>query len=353
MLADIGPYSAEVCYRNPLAQVRNQAGAYAALIDAYANEETHDEYIENWVIISLFIVVITCSIVFELLLGTLEGYLHRRRLHKLQDMLDCAFKELTILGFISLFLYSTIRLGYMRQLNDKYLGVSKTEEAAIVEAEAHGEEAYPPTHLTETFESIHVLIFMIMLTFIIQVAALTVVGYKTMRKLEYMDSKTEAELRSDVSALLGHGHQDEQLIREALEHWGVRRRFISATNPLMPKPRRPEPARPQFSFAAYLTHCFGESLAEMIELPPSILILTLLIVVLLRPALSLPGREVIVFMIIGACGLLFLTYTAHSFLKFADSKIRPDSGSLMALFASPSLDPSGLDEALHCPIDDR
>ncbi|KAL8444254.1 hypothetical protein Emag_005611 [Eimeria magna] len=268
-------------------------------------------------------------------------------------MLDCAFKELTILGFISLFLYSTIRLGYMRQLNDKYLGVSKTEEAAIVEAEAHGEEPYPPTHLTETFESIHVLIFMIMVTFILQVSALTAAGYKTMRKLEYMDAKTDGDLRSDVNALLGHGHQDEQLIRDALEHWGIRRRFISATNPLMPKPRRPEPGRPQFSFAAYLIHCFGESLAEMIELPPSILILTLLIVVLLRPALSLPGREVIVFMIIGAFGLLFLTYTAYSFLKFADSKIRPDSGSVMALFASPAVDPAGLDEALHCPIDDR
>ncbi|KAL8440390.1 hypothetical protein Efla_000278 [Eimeria flavescens] len=324
-----------------------------ARLEEYAGEESHEEYIENWVIIGLFVIVIICSIAFELLIETLEEYLPRRGLHKLQDMLNCAFKELTILGFISLFLYSTVRLGYMRQLNDKYLGVSKTEEAAIVEAEEHGEEPYPPTHLTETFESIHVLIFMIMVTFIFQVAALTAVGYRTMRKLEYLDAKTDEDLKNDVASLLDHQLFNERLIRESLEHWGIRRRFTSATNPLMPKPRRPEPGRPQFSFAAYLIHCFGESLAEMIELPPSILILTLLIVVLLRPALSLPGREVIVFMILAAFSLLLLTYTAHAFLKFADAKIRPDSSGLFSLFASPAADLEALDKALHCPIDDR
>lgn len=316
-------------------------------------EETHDEYIENWVIIALFIVIIVLSIIFELLVGTLEEYLLRRGLHKLQDMLDCAFKELTILGFISLLLYSIVRLGAMRKLNDKYLGVSKTEEAAIAEAEAHGEEPYPPTHLTETFETIHVLIFMIMVTFVLQVAALTALGYRTMRTLEYLDAKTDDDLRNDVASLLEREHPSERSIRQSLEHWGIRRRFISTTNPLMPKPRRLEPGFPKFSFAAYLIHCFGEGLADMVELPPSILILTLLIVALLRPAMSLPGREVIAFMIIGAFGLLFLTYIAYSFLKYADAKIRPDSGALIAVLASPNIDPEQADKAFHCPIDDR
>lgn len=319
----------------------------------YAKEEAHDEYIENWLIIGLFIFIVVFSIIFELLVESLKEYIHQQGLHKLQAMLDCAFKELTILGFISIFLYSTVRLGAMRKLNDEYLGVSKTEEAAIMEAEAHGEEPQPPTHLTETFETIHVLIFMITLTFVVLVAALTALGYRTMRELEYLDATTDDDLRNDVGSLSEHQLHYEQLIKKSLEHWGIRRRFTSATNPLMPKPRRPEPGFPRFSFAAYLIHCFGESLGEMIELPPSILILTLLIVVLLRPALSLPGREVIVFMVLSVFGLLTLTFVAYSFLKVADAKIRPDAKALMKLFSSPNIEPDLLDQALHCPIDDR
>ncbi|CDJ57592.1 hypothetical protein, conserved [Eimeria maxima] len=317
--------------------------------------ETHEEFVENWVLIVLFIVIIILSILFETLVGSLQDYLRRRGFHKLQEMLNCAFKELTILGFISLFLYATIRLGAVRKVNDKYLGVSKTEEAAIAEAEAKGEEPYPPTHLTETFETIHVLIFLIMVTFICQVAALTAVGYRTMRSLAYLDSKTDEDLKNDVAALHEGRTQNsnEKMTRKALEHWGIRQRFVLAANPLMPKPRKQEPGSPRFSFAAYLIHCFGDSLATMIELPPSILVLTLLIVVLLRPALSLPGREVIIFMIIAAFGLLFSTYLAYRFLKYADAKIRPDAGALLTLFGAPLTPPDDeVVQALHCPIDD-
>lgn len=320
---------------------------------AAVKEETHEEFVENWVIIVLFIVIIVLSIIFETLVGFLEEYLRHRGLYKLQEMLNCAFKELTILGFISLFLYATIRLGAVRKVNDKYLGVSKTEEAAIAEAEARGEEPYPPTHLTETFETIHVLIFMIMLTFILQVSALTVVGYRTMRDLAYLDSKTEEDLRNEVKAQLDRQQPHEKRLQKALQHWGIRQRFVLAANPLMPKPRKPEPGSPHFSFSAYLIHCFGDSLATMIELPPSVLVLTLLIVVLLRPALSLPGREVIIFMIIAAFGLLFSTYLAYAFLKYADAKIRPDAGALMALFGDPNAPLEETVSALHCPIDDR
>lgn len=315
--------------------------------------EKDEEYIENWVTVVLFIVVILLSILFELLVTAAEEYLCRRRLYKLQEMLNCAFKELTILGFISLFLYTTVRLGVMRKLNDKYLGVSKTEEAAIEAAESQGEEPYPPTHLTETFETIHVLIFMIMVTFIIQIAALAIFGYRTMRKLEILDAKTEEDLQRDIVSASSFGRLREGNIREALEHWGIRQRFVSATNPLMPKPRWPEPGFPPFSFAAYLIRCFGESLANMIELPPSILILTLLIVILLRPALSLAGREVVIFMIILAFGLLSLTFLAYSFLKYADTKIRPDYNALVALFSSYDVNAEDASTAFRCPIDDR
>ncbi|OEH74315.1 ubiquitin carboxyl-terminal [Cyclospora cayetanensis] len=322
-------------------------------LEEASKKESHEEFIENWLLTGLFIVIIISSIIFEVLVELLQECLRHRGLHKLQDMLTCAFKELTILGFISLFLYCATRLGAVRKLNDKYLGVSKTEEVAIQEAEAHGEVPYPPTHLTETFETIHVLIFMIMVAFIVQVAVLTAVGYRTMKELEYLDAKTSDDLRKDVTSLLEGGYGYKGSVRKALEHWGIKRRFISATNPLMPKPRRPEPGFPKFSFAAYLIHCFGESLSVMIELPPSILVLTLLIVVLLRPALSLPGREIIIFMVIAAFGLLLLTCLAYAFLKFADAKVRPDSGALVPLFSSQAVDPEASDKAFHCPIDDR
>ncbi|XP_026190059.1 uncharacterized protein LOC113146556 [Cyclospora cayetanensis] len=324
-----------------------------AQLEEASKKESHEEFIENWLLTGLFIVIIISSIIFEVLVELLQECLRHRGLHKLQDMLTCAFKELTILGFISLFLYCATRLGAVRKLNDKYLGVSKTEEVAIQEAEAHGEVPYPPTHLTETFETIHVLIFMIMVAFIVQVAVLTAVGYRTMKELEYLDAKTSDDLRKDVTSLLEGGYGYKGSVRKALEHWGIKRRFISATNPLMPKPRRPEPGFPKFSFAAYLIHCFGESLSVMIELPPSILVLTLLIVVLLRPALSLPGREIIIFMVIAAFGLLLLTCLAYAFLKFADAKVRPDSGALVPLFSSQAVDPEASDKAFHCPIDDR
>ncbi|CDJ37388.1 hypothetical protein, conserved [Eimeria tenella] len=340
-------------------------------VEAGAKAETREEYVENWVAVGLFVVIILLSVVFEVFVGTFEEYLRRRRLAKLQEMLNCAFKELTILGFISLFLYATIRLGAARKLNDKYLGVSKTEEAAVAEAEARGEEPYPPTHLTETFETIHVLIFMIMLAFLLQVAALTALGHRTMRALELLDSESEEELHAAAAALLQLQPAAAAQLQQALQHWALRQRFVFAANPLMPKPRLQQPGSPAFSFAAYLNYCFGESLAAMIELPPSVLVLALLLLLLLRPALSLSGREVIAFMAAAAFLLLLLTYFSFAFLNFVDSKLRPDSGALLALFGAPPEalpgapggppggppgapggPPGGPQGALHCPIDE-
>nr|CEL69178.1 TPA: EF hand domain-containing protein [Neospora caninum Liverpool] len=284
---------------------------------------------------------------------TTEEFLAHRGMTPLLKMLRGAYKELTILGFISLTVFATVRLGQMQKLNDKYLGVSKTEAAALREAEEAGENLSPPTHLTEVFEEIHILIFTIMSLFILAAAAFTVVGYRLLRKYEYMDAKTETDLRNDVTLLQTSGDISELHVNESLTYWGLRQRFFHPTILMVPRPREREIGYPQFSFSDYISYCFGDTLAGMVELPPSILILSFLIVLLLRPALDLSGREIIVFMVLVAFALLGMTVLAVMYVRYVNEKLRPDSARLRAFFGEARASSDQMQQAIAAPIDDR
>lgn len=294
--------------------------------------------------------IVVLSMIFELLVDGLEMLLKRCGLPEAKRMMDAAFKELTILGFITLALFSCTRLGFARKINDKYLGVSETEELAIEEAETKGEEPYPPTHLTEIFETIHVLVFIIMIIFIIEVGMLMSFGFNSMRQLQELERNAQTDLHdlvTDPYSSSGRG------VHQVLEFWGAAKRFCDQENPLIPIPRPPEPGYPAFSFASYLNKCFAYTLSDMISLPPSIIILTFFIFVLLRPALDLHGRDQIVFMSLTAATLLALTFTAFSFSKYAHQQLRPNPENIATLLLKRQPTQEDEDEALKCPIDDR
>lgn len=316
-------------------------------------EETDRQNIENWVTTGLFLFIVACSLIFEMAFDTIEEFLKRRGMNSLTKMLRGAYKELTILGFISLTLFAVVRSGGMQRANDKYLGVSETELAAIREAEEAGEVTPPPTHLTEIFEEIHILIFVVMSIFLVSACILTVLGYRLHRKHEYLDAKTETDLRNDVMMLEREGGVSEKHVQESLTYWGLRRRFMQPKVPTIPKPRARHGEFPEFSFAAYISHAYGDTLTEMVELPPSILVLSFLIVILLRPALDLAGKEIIAFMILVAFALLGMTLLAFSYIKHVTAILEPDPKKLRSFFGVERASPEQLQEALDAPVDRR
>ncbi|PHJ25766.1 ef hand domain-containing protein [Cystoisospora suis] len=284
---------------------------------------------------------------------SIEEFFERRGMTSLTKMLRGAYKELTILGFISLTLFAVVRSGQMQRVNDKYLGVSHTELAAIHEAEEAGEATPPPTHLTEIFEEIHILIFVVMSIFLLSACILTARGYRLHRKHEYLDAKTETDLRNDVTMLEREGGVSEQHVEESLTYWGIRQRFLKPRIPTIPKPRARYGELPDFSFAAYISHAYGDTLTEMVELPPSILVLSFLIVLLLRPALDLAGREVIAFMILVAFALLGMTLLAYSYVRHVTGILDPDPKKLRSVFGAARVSAEQLQEALDAPVDRR
>ncbi|PFH35889.1 EF hand domain-containing protein [Besnoitia besnoiti] len=317
-----------------------------------ASTESTRESVENWLIIGLFLFITACSLIFELVFDTTEEFLERTGMKPLLKMLHGAYKELTILGFITLTLFAAVRLGQMQKVNDQYLGVSEIEAAALRESEEAGESTSPPTHLTEVFEEVHILIFVVMSLFILAAAVITLSGYRLLRKYEYMDAKSETDLRNDVTTLQTTGGVREQHVDESLEYWALRERFLHPTIPLIPRPRARETGYPQFSFSSYISSVYGDIVSQMVELPPSVIITSFLIILLLRPALDLKGREVIAFMILVAFALLGMTTLAMVYIRYVNDKLRPDAATLRAFFGEGRASSDQNRQALTAPIDE-
>nr|PIM03759.1 EF hand domain-containing protein [Toxoplasma gondii COUG] len=355
-VAEALPYSPALQNKYDIKSAVSRATTISALEETFLQapaEESTRENVENWITLGLFLFIIACSLIFEMAFDSTEEFLTYRGVTSLLKMLRGAYKELTILGFISLTSFATVRLGQMQRLNDTYLGVSKTEAAALREATEAGETLSPPTHLTEVFEEIHVLIFIIMFLFILAAAVFTLVGYRLLRKYEYFDAKTETDLRNDVTMLQTSADVSEQHVNESLIYWGLRQRFIYPSIPLVPRPRERETGYPQFSFSDYISYCFGETLTGMVELPPSILIISFFIVLLLRPALDLSGREIIVFMILMAFALLGMTALAMMYTRYINEKLQPHSAKLREFFGEKRASSDQMRQAIAAPIDDR
>lgn len=113
----------------------------------------------------------------------LLDYLEHRHLHHVLKVVAAITKEVTVLGFISLLLFFATRLGLTMAINDKLLGQSALERVGIAELKEESGNPYAaPTIIFELFESVHILVFIFVATFILFVLVLLTVTLGTSRE---------------------------------------------------------------------------------------------------------------------------------------------------------------------------
>ncbi|KAL8448402.1 hypothetical protein Emag_003953 [Eimeria magna] len=144
-------------------------------------------------------------------------------------------------------------------INDKLLGQSALERVGITELkEEVGNPYAAPTVIFELFESVHILVFILM-------------------------QLVEGRRATD----------------SALRFWYFRYRFTNPTTPFVPHQEG------QFSFGEFLTERLSETLLHMVEIPLFTWILFIPIALCLRPVLGFDPKPLMEFLVFAAGGLLF------------------------------------------------
>lgn len=107
----------------------------------------------------------------------LVEYLEHKRLRHVLKVVAAITKEVTVLGFISLLLFFCTRLGLTMAINDKLLGQSSLERVGIKELKEESGNTYAaPTVVFELFESVHILVFILIVTFTLFVLVLLTIS---------------------------------------------------------------------------------------------------------------------------------------------------------------------------------
>ncbi|CEM08118.1 unnamed protein product [Vitrella brassicaformis CCMP3155] len=213
-------------------------------------------------------------------------------------MVQAATRELTILGFIALLLFSAVRWGIVKAINDSLFGIDRIEATAVRELTSHHEpKELAITKMFELFESVHYFVFAVMVTFILMTTLLIILALRQTNVWHRYDKLTMADLsRRGVSSA-------------AISYWGTKHRFHTNDNMFIAKPTQPC----RFSFASYLSVSLLAFLTSLVEIPVMSWMVLLAVAVLAKPALSLGETDLAVFLSVCLAGLFLvsLTFCVH------------------------------------------
>lgn len=245
-----------------------------------AEEEEEEEELEvsgvtiALCVMSIITVIVGLTILFEI--GK-DKLLESANEH-VKPIVKQMFQELTVLGFLSLFVF--------------LLATTKTLEnisSAVFGASEEGQD-----YLGELVEITHYIIFLIMGLNIFQVFMLINIGNDAHKRWgEYNEVSQDEEaiqaiilrLSRDPPLTLASGTLDyftdplnawtkhqEQIDREELVHfYSLRKEFLLQRSPLPPfAPVEKNRLPPNFDYALYQAECMSEFLTELIELTPPV-----------------------------------------------------------------------------------
>ncbi|CDJ66540.1 hypothetical protein, conserved [Eimeria necatrix] len=155
------------------------ASGGACQLAAAAEDHDHSFARAN-VTIAILVVILFLTLLFEVAHEEVVEYLEHRRLHHVVKVVEAITKEVTVLGFISLLLFFLTRFGVTMAINDKLLGQSSLERIGIAELKEESGNPYAaPTVVFELFESAHIIVFLLLVTFTVSVLVLLSVSLST------------------------------------------------------------------------------------------------------------------------------------------------------------------------------
>ena len=276
------------------------------------DDEEEDEDEDEEELISPLVWGLTIFLIFTFLVLVTVGFERAQEVmleastQQMRPVVKQMFSELTILGFLSITTLILSQSGALEAISEEVFGESEESKEL----------------LTELLETVHYILFLVMVVFIIEVMLLVRLGNGLMRRWSTMNDWAmkldEAEkVREDESAIESRvaaavalnttstrhwavvaameswsrdftGHRDkmherclgkagdamarsstgEELdfgLHEGLVFWGMRREFLKDRSPLPPHSPSAKPLPEHFDYAKYLTEALSEDLTEMVD----------------------------------------------------------------------------------------
>jgi len=201
--------------------------------------------------------LVSCTVLFEWMKDTI---LESASVN-LRPILLAMFSEMTVLGFIGIIAFFINKSTFLVNISMNLFGTDDEESK----------------ELTEMFENVHMMLFLVMILFIFQVLKLVMEGGKIEKYWHKMqaDGWNMADLKGkykDILQDLRH-HPLEPFFdprretfhtyKNLLEFNSLREEFIGTSKDDHDREKLPH----DFDFAKYLSMSMGEILAEMVELP--------------------------------------------------------------------------------------
>lgn len=208
--------------------------------------------------------IITALVIFTIFFEQLKEHLMHHSPRDMIPIINSLFGEMTILGFLNLIMYCIHSAGILEKISADIIG-NQNEEAR--------------GYITELFEKVHYLVFMIMVLFIAKCLFLLRLGTNTVKEWKEMNKACMSPSEIEKQAERYRKHEMKPWWNFSIERdephrffafLSMRREMISGRNHLPPFELRQEtdwmPTR--FDYAEYLSTCLGHYLGEVIEMPP-------------------------------------------------------------------------------------
>ena len=232
--------------------------------DEAGGEEEEKEYTSNFVwgstIFGIFTFLVLVTVVFE----RGQEFLLDASTPKMRPVVKQMFAEMTILGFLSIATIIISAGGTLEKLSEVIFDEGET--------------------LVELLETVHYILFLVMVVFIVEVMLLVVLGNGLSVKWHAMNEWVcdMEELASSSSGAVGHaalkvdeagfviGDKNKVLpfkLHDGLRFWAMRREFLLDRNALPPHvPEKKEKRVPDnFAYGQYLLESLSEDLVEMVD----------------------------------------------------------------------------------------
>lgn len=192
-------------------------------------------------------------------------YLSSLSFYALSRQVASLFREMTVLGFLSITLFLIEVAGLLPRISQDVFN--------------HSEEG--KDRLKEVFEEVHYLLFAVMVLFICQVLVLLWMALRVVNLWRRMNTESQnptdvqkwgiAYLEQDPNALLNRCFFQRSSAETFFEFYSLRKEFIQNRQPFHPFDfaEQSKQLPIHFDYAEYLAICFGNFLSQIIELPPS------------------------------------------------------------------------------------
>ena len=231
--------------------------------------------------------MLTCMVVITAIIGISIGFevgrdiLEEATKEALKPILRNVFAEMTILGFIGLIMFFTTKFG--KDGLNHLVGNNATgwfkKECFYIDCEL----VCPENPLVEETETVHMILFLVMMIFLSSIVLLIRIGTSKVKRWRYLEDvalttnlldlkhKCLLEFTKYAEAGFFDRYYQRKSLHDAdekLRYAALRTGFIITANANVPKGSDHE-ITPDFDFAEYVGHELNDVLIEMAEIKPS------------------------------------------------------------------------------------